>query len=386
MSNVKMPKGINSLSAVCAALACAVSVCACAPDSNGEQAELILDNFTDEVSLHTELQSSYLSGPYDGIKAYAVGNAELSRPDAVDFLWWCEPSAESYTLELSEDADFARPIVYKTDMSYLDVYNLKVGTEYYWRVTAEFSSGKKCTSEPSVFITADDAPRNLYVDGVKNARDLGGWKTSSGKTVKQGMMIRCGRLNKSETTEVKIEITEQGIATMRDVLGVRTEIDLRMPNAHNTETGGITESPLGSDINYVNISMDWASNSSSFNYLSEEEYYSAIKDFFAVAADINNYPIIFHCNIGTDRTGLFAFLINGLVGVGEEDLYRDYLFSNFADIGGARAVSNIKAYVDKVKSYAGASLSEQIANCLVEGVGVPRADIDKVIEIMTNDI
>jgi protein tyrosine/serine phosphatase len=51
-----------------------------------------------------------------------------------------------------------------------------------------------------------------------------------------------------------------------------------------------------------------------------------------VLADESNYPIFFHCAIGTDRTGTLAYLINGLLGVPEEDLYYDYCFSNFGAI------------------------------------------------------
>lgn len=371
---------VKRLSAVLTAMVCAFSVCSCA----GPNVRLVLFDIDDNISVHTELQSAYLSSTYDSISNYATGKAELSRPQSVYFTW-SDINAKGYTLEVSDNKQFISPTVYNTELTYVDVYNLKTGTEYFWRVTAKLSDGNKVKSDVSVFFTEESAPRNMYVDGVTNVRDLGGWKTVNGTTVKQGMIIRCGRLNKSQTAEPQIEITADGIRTMRDVLGVRTEIDLRMPDKYGPETGGITESPLGADINYVNIPMDWAKDANNFNYLSEEDYYPAIKQFFAVAADEKNYPIIFHCNIGTDRTGLYAFLINGLLGVSEDDLYRDYLFSNFGNIGGSRSVNNIKSYVAKAKSFDGETLSEQIANCLTDGVGVPRDHINKVISIMKGD-
>ena len=42
--------------------------------------------------------------------------------------------------------------------------------------------------------------------------------------------------------------------------------------------------------------------------------------------------LLLHCSIGTDRTGVICFLINALLGVSEEDLYKDYLFSMFGMI------------------------------------------------------
>ena len=49
-----------------------------------------------------------------------------------------------------------------------------------------------------------------------------------------------------------------------------------------------------------------------------------LKDAFAIFGNKDNYPIVMHCSIGTDRTGMLAFLINSLLGVSEEDLYKDY--------------------------------------------------------------
>lgn len=340
-----------------------------------------------EVCLHTQKQAEYLDGVYSGISSYAKGTEELSRPEPVHFTWEAEPVAgtkgtvEKYTVEISEWHNFYRSVQYETTENELDVYNLRLSTEYFWRVTAELSDGKKSTSSPATFRTAGEAPRNLYVDGITNVRDLGGWKTADGGNVRQGMIYRSGRLNESETSTVNIEITPQGIKTMREELGVRTEIDLRMPDAHNVETGGITSSPLGEDINYYNVPMEWAMGGG-FNYLSNPDYYEAIKQFFAYLADETNYPVVYHCNIGTDRTGLFAFLVNGLLGVAEEDLYRDYLFSNFGKIGGARSVNNIRSYVDTAKSYEGDTLCEKIENCLLD-IGVPESDIDALREIMS---
>ncbi|MCH5157144.1 MAG: tyrosine-protein phosphatase [Clostridiales bacterium] len=334
----------------------------------------------DDVDIHTLEQGSYLADDYAKIASYAKGTQELSRPQSVQLIWLAEPQEQVavayYIVEIEDVNGLYAPISIDTATTCIDVFNLCVGTKYVWRVTANFADGRKSSSMWSRFTTKDVAPRNIYVDGVTNVRDLGGWATPEGK-VRQGMMYRCGRLNKSETPDVIIEITQSGIDTMRNVLAIRTEIDLRTPNNHNTETGGITSSPLGEDVNYVNCPLEWDTG----NYLTNN--INSVREFFALAADINNYPLIFHCNIGTDRTGMFAFLINGLLGVAEEDLYRDYLFSNFGQINTARSLSNIKNnYLTTINKYQGATLSERIENCLIELVGVPQADIEAIKSIM----
>lgn len=359
--------------------------CAC---SSGVNLQWKIDDLGAElIGAHTELQAKFLNDKNLILPSSVKGETELSRPVPIHLEWSAtdggsEVAISKYLLEFSTDTKFDRAITYETTQPEYDVYNLLLGTPYYYRVTAVTEGGKKSVSPLCVLETAALAPRNMYIDGVTNVRDLGGWSTENGVKVKQGMLIRCGRLNKSEQPEVEIEITQTGIYQFKEVLGVRSEIDLRMPDAHDTENGGITSSPLGKGVKYKNIPMEWWKGGE--NYLKDPIYRPAILSFFEFIADESNYPIIFHCNIGTDRTGLFAFLVNGLLGVSEDDLYRDYLFSNYANIGGNRSIGNIKSYVDTIKSHSGSTLSQKIENCLLK-IGVQQSHVDAVRRIMTEE-
>ena len=68
----------------------------------------------------------------------------------------------------------------------------------------------------------------------------------------------------------------------------------------------------------------------------------SLKGIFEVLADERNYPVYIHCNAGADRTGTVAFLINGLLGVSEADLIRDYELTSFSSVSGLRYRSEIK--------------------------------------------
>ena len=321
------------------------------------------------VGIHTDKQAKYLAGKYSLIRLFANGKKELSKPEPVSFSWSDKNSADTYTINISENSDMTDSMTFTSDVTTAEIYNLKIATKYYWSVSADGE-----TSNISSFETEDILPRNINVDGVTNMRDLGGYMTSDGTRTKQGMIYRCGRLNKSSAETPEIEITAEGIKTMRDDLGIRTEIDLRKADG---ETGAITESPLGSDINYVHCPMSWEDNM--FENNPEE-----IKHVFSILADENNYPVIFHCNIGTDRTGMIAFLVNALLGVDEDALFTDYLYSNFGNIGGTRTISgNLMkcGYYDAIENSEGASLSEKTYNCLI-GIGVPAQQLDSVIAIL----
>lgn len=372
----------NILSVLSVPLSLVFVLCGCAAKETGETlADWTLTEIDRLVDLHTDKQLSYLVGDYSDIAKYATGEKELSRPESLRLEWSAQPKTAGevitdYTVEYTPTGDFSDALTVTADEMSCEITNLRLDTVYSWRVTANFGSGKTSVSPVSSFMTDERGPRNLYVDGVTNVRDLGGWLTADGVKVKQGMIFRCGRLNRSETETPAIEITEKGIDTMLRELGVRTEIDLRMKEAHNHESGGITSSPLGDTVRYENVQLEWGTG----NYLLDN--LGGVREFFTLAADESNYPFIFHCNIGTDRTGMFAFLINGLLGVSEEDLYRDYLFSNFGNIGGARQLSGIENdYLKTIRETEGETLSEKITNCLIAN-GIPAEQLDAIERIM----
>lgn len=81
---------------------------------------------------------------------------------------------------------------------------------------------------------------------------------------------------------------------------------------------------------------------------------------------------------------MLAFMINALLGVPEEELQKDYVFSNFGNIGGKRPVENLleSDYYNTIMQTKGSTLSEKTYNCLVD-TGVPAEDLDALIRIMT---
>lgn len=330
-------------------------------------------DFEEPVGFHTEEQVACLDDNYRNYKLYSNGTEELSAP--VPILIGTagivtdpdkEVISKDYSVLLSTSEDLGNAIVVTGSNSCAEVYNLMLGTKYYCRID---TPGKE--SRVFTFSTDSRPPRNLYVEGVTNVRDLGGWSLEDGGRVKQGMIFRSSKFNADESGELLI--TENGIRTMTEELKVKTEIDLR--SVDDNENGSLTASPLGEGVSYISIPFQSGGN---ILLLNKE----SMAELFAVLGNADNYPIVFHCSIGTDRTGAAAFLINGLLGVGKDDLYRDYLFSNFGNIGKVRTPSSIKTYYDTVDLSAGASLSEKIYNWLL-GNGVAAEDLDKLKALLT---
>ncbi len=338
-----------------------------------------LTSYDKPLDFHTPDQLSYMLGDYEAISAYADGHEEKSRPDAITLTWTDSSSAGKYTVEISESEDFSNPIVLSTNETKVSVYNLKIATDYYWRVsTEEYSAEGK-------FTTSDIGPRNIYIDGVTNVRDMGGRMTSFGKRMVQGLLYRGARLNVSDVNndsyktppeEFIPEITDAGIDVFKNQLGIKTEIDIRLLNRNGYPADKAAESTVPGT-QYIRIPMN--GNSS----ISDNEI--KIKEFMEILADKNNYPIYYHCNIGTDRTGMLSYLIGGLCGMSEEDLMKDYLFSNFGNIGEAKTPHNSKnTYVELLSAdgdYEGDTLRERIENYFIS-IGVSEETYTAVRDIL----
>ena len=81
------------------------------------------------------------------------------------------------------------------------------------------------------------AGRELAIDGLLNARDLGGLVTGDGRVTRRGALIRAANLS---------NLTPAGHQALVDY-GVRTVIDLRTPEeiaARPNKFVGTTESPI----------------------------------------------------------------------------------------------------------------------------------------------
>lgn len=325
----------------------------------------------EKYQIHTELQDKFLEGDYNLISSIATGSEELSYPLPVVLkLNKLSEYKENnlYQILLSNDYSFADSKIYTTKENELEVYNLKINIVYYWKVISSNNESKIFG-----FMIESVGPRNIYIDGITNARDLGGWNCSDGKVVKQGMIFRTSKFNEDESTNILI--TEKGIKMLVEELKIKSELDVR--DIDDNENGGITNSPLGDEINYFPVTMK-----SGGNYLTLNK--GRLKDVFAVLGNESNYPIVIHCSIGTDRTGVICFLVNGLLGVSEEDLYKDYLFSNFANTYGVRTTSAIKDYLKQINYASGDTLEEKFYNYLVNN-GVNEEDLKTIIRIMKED-
>lgn len=342
-----------------------------------------------ENDIHSALQLAYIKSGFNSINTFAKGVKELSKSRPIKFL--CEAIEEEYEefyIEISETYDHKDSKIYKTKANYIELYNLKVGTTYYFRGHEKKERLKD--QDWWSLSTENSLPRNLNIDGVTNVRDLGGYPSKLGGKIRQGLYYRGGRFNKTyedkkigDYVEFVRELTEEGYKTFVEDLGLKSEIDLRMNTNHYTSTyayeyGAITNDSF-SDIEYCPFPFDWTKS----NMLIDEK--EQVANVFKFLSHKENYPVYLHCNIGTDRTGMCSYLLGTLLGIPQEDLYRDYLFSNFGNIGGSRDISKLtNTYLPTIKKYNEANLHLDAKAYLLEA-GVSEEEIQNIIDIFIDD-
>ena len=167
----------------------------------------------------------------------------------------------------------------------------------------------------------------LIIEGAYNVRDLGGYPTKDGKTVKWGKVIRSGDLDK---------LTDKDLEYLNN-MPMRTYIDFRdsseIKSAPDRKPGSLQNTFLlsigaGNMVDLQAIMKDSTGTIMIEIYKmlvnqSQETY----KEFFRILTEEDNTPLLFHCSAGKDRTGFAAALFLAALGVDRETIIEDYLLS-----------------------------------------------------------
>lgn len=177
------------------------------------------------------------------------------------------------------------------------------------------------------------ASREISVPGVRNFRDLGGIVGENGRCVKRGLVFRSAKFDK---------ILPEGEAVL-DALGVRTIVDFRSPGEQQRsptryERGSVrcVRLPVFADTpeGYFEERLSRGLTPQGALALMEDanrsfarERSGAFRDFFALFDDEENFPLVFHCTGGKDRTGFAAAMLLSVLGASDAAIREDFLLS-----------------------------------------------------------
>ena len=198
-------------------------------------------------------------------------------------------------------------------------------------------------SKPVVF--ANGAAKNesnksrwIAFSGVRNFRDLGGYRAVGGGIIRQSLLYRSANLH---------DLTDKDLQRL-DHLSLKRVIDFRADFEKVNEPDRL---PMDSDIQVLEIPILDTSTDVALsleqqikagkvddvnptkllidaNIQLAIEFTPQYRRFIHEVLDANGQPILFHCTAGKDRTGFAAAILLRILDVPQETVMFDYLLSN----------------------------------------------------------
>ena len=205
--------------------------------------------------------------------------------------------------------------------------------------------------------------RKIVLDGTSNTRELGGYKTEDGRSLKWGVLYRSDKL--SELTDADQEYLLQ--------LGIKKVIDFRSSEEKQNEPD-----QLPSTLKYIEMPIeadgairpkveailkgDLNEDVGAILVETNKEFisdFSGVYKGFIESLIENQEPTLFHCTAGKDRAGFAAALVLLAVGVPEKIVIEDYMKTN------KYTEETIQDYINKINLYSLGSVDAEILRPLL---------------------
>lgn len=209
---------------------------------------------------------------------------------------------------------------------------------FHIQITIENKKGEK---------SMNPEPHSLQMEKLVNARDLAGYRSSDGRSVVSGLLLRTAAL---------ADASDRDLARLVSEYGVRTVIDLRSEDEVLQKPD-----PRPEGVKYVHITiMDESLFEDNKDAIERTEppglkemadgllkiaaendmsgFYAMMlqspvgkegfRRFFREVLDAEDGAVLWHCSAGKDRTGLCAALLLAALGVDTATILEDYLLTN----------------------------------------------------------
>ena len=187
--------------------------------------------------------------------------------------------------------------------------------------------------------TVETPTESTSLQGARNFRDIGGYITTDGRRVKNGLLFRSDNLG--SLTAVDFE--------RLDELGIQQVVDMRAEVERN-DAPNLWPQPVQANVTVSEITVLYPgldpreSRRKILSWEVEDEYFHELMvranralalDFTDEWAEIlrefsspGGLPAVVHCVEGKDRTGFIVAIVLRTLGVPKETIMADYLRSN----------------------------------------------------------
>lgn len=206
-------------------------------------------------------------------------------------------------------------------------------------------------SAPGASLRPSDAgQRWVEFAQIDNLRDLGGLPVTTGGSTRFGVLFRSSTLQQATTAD---------LAILFGTLGLRTVIDLRLPDEVEREGYGLIGT---AEVTIANLPIRKSPQSSlAARDLVPDKSRVDLVDLYGqllrgsgehivesvrLIIDPDRSSLLFHCAAGKDRTGVLAAVLLDAVGVVPEAIAHDYALTN-------ERMQRVRDRLDALPSYEG---------------------------------
>lgn len=190
----------------------------------------------------------------------------------------------------------------------------------------------------STFAVAEDHDTLVYnvkravkLEGGSNFRDLGGYPTVDGKTVRWGRIYRSADISKLTDADLTI-LADRHIATVCDLRGpdeVKNSPDRLPAGAQWVNLPAGSENVRLSQMSQLMNSPTRRDSLMGASYSNTTHFKAKYKPMFDQLLSLNgDKALLFHCTAGKDRTGIGAALVLSALGVDKAMVLKDYEATN----------------------------------------------------------
>lgn len=188
--------------------------------------------------------------------------------------------------------------------------------------------------------------RVLTLTRSNNLRELGGYQTQDGHTVKWHKLLRSGSLNALTNDDIK-QLMAYGVLfdvdfrSRHEIKVAPDPFDDQAVTYHRLSVFPFTDQPKTAPTKPGLLTRLFKKDTAKEPELSsmarmyqqlvlDSHAQAAYRDLFTVL--LNNHDrdgaVLYHCSAGKDRTGIATLLILSALGVASETIIQDYLLSN----------------------------------------------------------
>ncbi|GJF29140.1 phosphotyrosine protein phosphatase [Kitasatospora sp. NE20-6] len=215
-----------------------------------------------------------------------------------------------------------------------------------------------------------ETARSLGLRGAVNARDLGGYRTSDGRTVRPGAALRADALNRLTDGDLTV-LSDHGLRQIVDLRSLDEVREAGPDRVAGLPTAAISAAELSATpVTVERTSPDGITLHHLPVFAEDFDIYVALRNALAdrdadkqrallgggkaeammtglyrwfvtdavardrfatvvrLMAEPDGTPLLFHCSAGKDRTGWTAAIVLTALGVDRDTVYADYLLTN----------------------------------------------------------